>query len=226
MKKILNKHLEIISAFIESEDKVLDVGCDHGLLGIYLVLEKNVQRMVSSDVNLNPLEKARENLFKYHVEDKIELRLESGLDAMDKDLDTIVIAGMGGITISNILQDIKKYPNVKKIILSPNSDFALTRKTLNKLGFMINKEEIIFEKGKYYLISEYIKGKEKNNSFFGKLDLNKQEVKDYYQELYKKNKNVLKGLSLKRKLSKKSLIWENFLIKRKMNIIGDKSIDE
>ena len=145
MKKILNKRLEMISAFINASDRVIDIGCDHGLLGIYLVKEKNVSKMISSDINENPLKKAQENVLKYNLEDKIELKLGNGLETVSDDIDTVIISGMGGVTITNILRKINNYPNVKKIIISPNSDFSLTRKIISKLGFMLVSEKMVFE---------------------------------------------------------------------------------
>ncbi len=215
MKKILNKHLSMISAFINSNDKVIDIGCDHGLLGIFLVKEKNVSRMISSDINKGPLKKAKENIIKYNLDNKIELRLGNGLEAVSDDIDTIVISGMGGITITNILSDIRNYNNIKKLIISPNSDYELTRRFISQLGFKLEKEEMIIEKNKYYLISEYLIGKEKINYFFGKLDLSNKIVKSYYNDLYNKNKLILKRLSWIKRLTKLSLIKENILIKKR-----------
>ena len=57
----INNRLLKISDFIYQEDKVIDIGCDHGLLGIYLVLNKKVNKMISSDINEMPLKKAKEN---------------------------------------------------------------------------------------------------------------------------------------------------------------------
>ena len=123
MKKI-NKRLETLSAFININDIVLDIGCDHGLLGIYLTLTKNI-KVISSDINIGPLEMAKENIKKYNLEDKIETRLGNGLDVMSEDINTIVISGMGGDNIIKILNCIKSYPNIKKLILSPNNAFTL-----------------------------------------------------------------------------------------------------
>ena len=218
MKKILNKRLETISAFIKENDSVIDIGCDHSLLGIYLVLNRNKIRVLGSDINEKPLMKAKENLIKYHLEDKIELRLGNGLDVMDDNIDTIVISGMGSINIINILKNINKYPNVKKLILSPNNDFMFFRFQIGKLGFMINKEKIVFENGKYYLISECIKGNKKVNLLFGKLDTNDKEVISYYQYLYNLNKTIYAKLSFVNKIKKINLLYQNMLIKRKIKI--------
>ena len=102
MTDILNKRLQTFSAFIENKDIVLDIGCDHGLLGIYLTLNKKV-KVISSDINEKPLLKAQENIKKYNLEDKIETRLGDGLSVMSMDINTIVISGMGTETIINIL---------------------------------------------------------------------------------------------------------------------------
>ncbi len=215
MKRILNKRLQTISAFIETEDVVLDIGCDHGLLGIYLFLNKKI-KVIGSDINNGPLEKAKENLKKYHLENKIELRLGNGLDTMSSDVNTIVISGMGGLSIIDILKDIKKYPNITKMLISPNNDFVLTRDEITKLGFYIHREKIVEESGKFYLISEYHLGSKKNDSFFGKLDLNDPIVKRYYQYLYDNNLKILSKLGMKERLKKKLLKKENNKIKKSL----------
>ena len=98
----INNRLQKISDFINEKDSVIDIGCDHGLLGIYLVLNKKIKTMVSSDINQLPLNKAKENILKYHLENQIELRLGNGLECLDDNLDTIIISGMGGLTIIDI----------------------------------------------------------------------------------------------------------------------------
>lgn len=213
MKQILNKRLQTISAFIKDGDCVLDVGCDHCLLGIYLVLNKNV-KVIGSDINSGPLEKAHENLVKYHLVRKIELRLGDGLNTITDDINTLVISGMGGLSIINILKDIKKYPHVKKIIVSPNNDFSLTREEISKLGFYIYKETMVLERNKYYLISEYRKGTKKTDNYFGKLNLENEIVRKYYKHVYDSNLRILSKLGLKDRTKKKELTKENNKIKK------------
>lgn len=214
---ILNKRLQTISAFIEKNDVVLDIGCDHALLGIYLVLNKDI-KVIGSDINSGPLLKAKENLKKYHLSRKIELRLGDGLNIMSDDINTIVISGMGGQSIINILKNINKYPNVKKLVISPNNDFSLTRTEISKLGFSLERETMVLESGKYYLISEYKIGKKKIDSFFGKLDLNDSIVKKYYQNIYDNNLKILSKLGIKDRVKKKKLIKDNNKIKDKLHL--------
>ena len=213
MKKI-NKRLLTLSAFIEDNDTILDVGCDHSLLGIYLTLNRNNIKVISSDINEKPLEKAKENIKKYNLEDKIETRLGDGVKTISQDVNVVVISGMGGLNIVSILKDIGKYPNVNKLVISPNNDFELTREEISKLGFYIYKEEIVEESGKYYLISKYLKGKETLDNFFGKLDLSSDIVKEYYKYIYDNNKIILAQLGTKDYLRKKKLINENNKIEK------------
>ncbi len=217
MKRILNKRLQTISAFIKENDIVLDIGCDHSLLGIYLVLNKNI-KVIGSDINSGPLEKAKENLKKYHLTRRIELRLGDGLSVMSDNINTIVISGMGGLSIINILKDIKKYPNVKKLIISPNNDFSLTREEISKLGFYLKKEEMVLDSKKFYLISEYHLGKKKTDNYFGKLDLENDTVIKYYKYIYETNLRILSKLGMKDRLKKKTLKSENNIIKKQFNI--------
>lgn len=213
MKKILNKRLLTLSAFINNKETVLDIGCDHGFLGIYLTLNKKV-KVISSDINEKPLAKAKENIHTYNLDKKIETRLGNGLDVMSDDITTIVISGMGTENIIKILSNINNYPNVKKLVLSPNNDFPLLRDEISKLGFTITKEKIVKEKGKYYLISEFIRGNERIDNYFGKLDLTDEIVIDYYKYVYDNNKKILNNLNLINKLKKISLYKENYKIKK------------
>ncbi len=215
--KLLNKRLETLSAFIEPNDTVLDIGCDHGLLGIYLTINKNI-KVISSDINKKPLEKAKENIKKFNLVDKIETRLGDGLETMSDNINTIVISGMGGLNIINILKDIKKYPNVKKLVLSPNSDFKEMRYSITNLGFKINKETMVIDHSKYYLISEFIIGNEDIDYYFGKLDLNNETVKKYYQYIYNTNKRIINELGDSDNTKKRSLVKENNYIAKHIDI--------
>ena len=218
MKKILNKRLQTLSAFIEEDEIVLDIGCDHGLLGIYLTLNRHHIKMVSSDINVKPLLKAKENIHRFNLDNRIETRLGNGLEVMSDDITTVVISGMGAENIINILKDINNYPAVTKLVLSPNNDFPLLRKRMWELGFSINEERIVLEKRKYYLISKFVKGKSgKMDFYFGKLDLASKNVRGYYQYIYNNNKAIFKKLSIRNKIKKLSLLKENRQINKKIN---------
>ena len=218
MKNIINERLKIISAYILDNEKIIDIGCDHALLDIYLSMKRENLRIIASDININPLMKAKENVLKYHMEDKIKLKQANGLAAIEKDINTVIISGMGAISIINILKDINKYPNVSKLVLSPNNDFPLLRNEISKLGFKIVKEEIVKEKNKYYLVCEFKKGTEAIDSFFGKLDLEKSINKEYFMYLYNRNSKIIEKIA-NNSLKKQKLQEENMNIKKKIKIV-------
>ena len=81
----LSKRLEMVASFIDENDKsVIDIGCDHGLLSIYLAEKFNNLKIIASDVNNNALESARRNVSKYKLEDRIDIRLGSGVSVINK----------------------------------------------------------------------------------------------------------------------------------------------
>ncbi len=215
MQKILNERLLRISAHISNNTKVIDIGCDHGLLGIYLALNRVNMRIVLSDIKEKPLQMAKKNIIKYHLEDKINLIQADGLAVVPDNIDTIVISGMGAITMINILQKINDYPSIKKIVLYPNNDFSYVRENMNKLGFKIISEEIIKDNGKYYLIISYQKGEEIIDNYFGKLDLDNPINKEYFLNILMKNKKILNVITDQER--KDILIKENEKIINKMN---------
>ena len=157
----INNRLKTISNYIEDNSNIIDVGCDHSLLGIYLCLNKNNIKVIASDINKNPLIKAKENIEKYNLNNQIKIKLGNGITTIEDNTDTIVISGMGGKTIIDILNNPNRLRNIKKIILSPNNDIDLVRKHLVKLGFYISKEELVKERDIIYTIIEFEKGKKR-----------------------------------------------------------------
>ena len=88
-----------------------------------------------------------------HIEDRVQLRLSDGLKCVSPDdADDIVIAGMGGILISEILTDAEWVKNEKyKLILQPQSHDEDVRRYLFTNGFDITDETVCFEDGKVYI---------------------------------------------------------------------------
>ena len=147
-------------AFLAKDSyKVCDVGCDHGYLVIELFNNYGLNKAVLIDNKQMPLDSARKNILAFASSKKEEVRysLSRGINDVDSDSDTIVIAGMGGILIKNILEDGfktngKPYYEKMKFILQANRNVSDLRFYLNNNGFYIEDEEVIHEDGKYYEI--------------------------------------------------------------------------
>lgn len=161
----LSKRLEMVASFIDENDKsVIDIGCDHGLLSIYLAEKFNNLKIIASDVNNNALEFARRNVSKYKLEDRIDIRLGSGVSVINKKdkIDTLVVAGMGANTIIGFLkysQD--KLKGINKIIIQSNTDLYFLRKNMVSMGYYIDDEELVLDKNIIYTVIVFKKGRKR-----------------------------------------------------------------
>ena len=161
----LSKRLEVISSFVEDNSRVIDIGCDHGLLSIYLVNKYKNIKVIASDINRNALDTAINNIKKEKLDSRIETRLGNGLDVVSSDeIDTIVIAGMGANTIVGILKYAPdKLVNVSNIIIQSNNDLYFLRKNVTKMGYYIEDEVLVEDKNIIYTVIKFSKGKKKYN---------------------------------------------------------------
>ena len=204
MNKI-SKRLEIISSLVSDNSIVGDIGCDHGLLDIYLYQNKKNIKIIASDINKNAIENAINNIKKANLSDKIDIRLGSGLDPYkENEVDTLVMAGMGTYTIIEILKNnLDKISNVKQIIIQSNTKIELLRREITKLNYYIDKEIMLIDKGIYYTIISFKKGKKKYKKYelyFGPILINTHDkvFTEYFKKEYNRLSNILKNLPRKK----------------------------
>ena len=147
-----NIRLETVLNYINKEDKLADVGCDHGYLAI-MALNKGVEFVQLIDNKEGPLASAKQNLSLYDNYKNIEYSLSSGISKLNKCVNTVAICGMGGELIAQILEaDIEVAKNNIKFILQPNSKLSYLRRFLSNNKFQILDENIIADSGKVYEI--------------------------------------------------------------------------
>lgn len=199
-----SERIKALADDISKNDIVLDVGCDHGYLSIFLKQNNLCKEVYASDVKESALNVAKNNFKKYNLD--IDTYLSDGFNDIPVYFDTAVIAGMGTSTILNILNS-KKTP--RKLVLGSQNDLYKLRCSLYKMGYKLVDEQAIFERGHYYIILLYIKGKQK---------LNKKELKfgisnndNYYQYLINKNNEIINKVPFKKKLI---LYYDNLILKR------------
>lgn len=212
-------------------DVIMDVGTDHGYIAIELIKRNLADKVIASDINKDPLNKAKLNVSLEGLSNKIELRLGGGLTPVkDKEVNGVLIAGMGGNLIRDILEnDIKKVKNMDYLVLQPAQNPEVLREYLYISDYEIIDEDVCFDEGKYYEVFK-VKYKENNstkleNIFYevSPMLLNKKSdvFKDYlYEKIdkYKKVKSFIKdntehALSRKKELDSKIEIIENLLKK-------------
>lgn len=150
----LSYRLKTVASLVPEGSSIADIGTDHGYIPIYLKLEGKIQKALAVDVKEGPLERAKEHIQDYGLEESIETRLGDGLkEVKEGEADTVVIAGMGGeLTIRILTEGRHMWPSIKKWILSPQSEIHKVRAFLRENGFPVEKESMVIEDGKYYTV--------------------------------------------------------------------------
>jgi len=155
MKQInLSDRLKALANYIDENASVADIGTDHGFLPVHLVQNKSVKRVIASDISAAALAAARRTASEANVTDLITFVVAPGLEGIaHSDVDTVVIAGMGGETILGILRDATWTKREKiKLILQPQSKIDLLSRFLYDSGYNIKETKIIYDRGKQYTI--------------------------------------------------------------------------
>ena len=150
----LSQRLITIAGFIEKGARVADIGTGDGHLPVYLAQNELASHIIASDKSASSVETALRSAEKYGVEDKISFIVAPGLTGIDKaEVDTIVIAGMGGETISAILSDAPwiRTPGIR-LILQPQSKTDKLCYWLNTNGFTIYESALVRDRGRLYTI--------------------------------------------------------------------------
>ena len=192
----LSNRLQLVADFVTEGNIMADIGTDHGYVPVYLVKNNLIPKAYAMDIGKGPLERAEEHVLEYGVADKVELRLSDGLAKLNEgEADTVLIAGMGGGLIVDILEKGKNVlTQVKEIILSPHSEWELVREYMVKEGYIITREEMIIDSGKYYVVMKW----QKKDEAFSRKEYTKEEL--VYGRLLLFNKDeILKEYLLKEK---------------------------
>lgn len=207
----MNKRIKVIDSYIDNDDMVLDIGCDQALLSE--LLAKRGLYSYASDIRKNIVDNAHSRIQKLKLDKYVTFIVSDGLKNVNNDeIDTLVLSGMGTITILNILKDIKK--PYKKIITISNNKHDELRKNMLLIGYKILKEEIIYEKNKFYNLIVFVPGKceySKEDIYIGKNHQNKKLlIKKLKFEISKIRKNY--SLNKDESLGEKIKIIEKMLM--------------
>ena len=154
----LSDRLTAIAEMVTEGNRLVDVGCDHGYLPVYLMLQHKIPGAIATDVGKGPLTRAQEHIAQYHMEAYIETRLCNGLSEIRSgEGDALVIAGMGGPLMERILSEGRHaLPGFQELILQPQSDISHFRRFVMQNGYQIIQEEMILEDGKFYPIMKAV----------------------------------------------------------------------
>lgn len=163
---LLSDRMRAVAGLVQPCKSIADIGCDHGYVAMELVRSKVCRHVIAMDVNSGPLDRARHNIADFCMQDYIETRLSDGVSALrEGEAEGIICAGMGGKLVILILEQGKKLiGEMKQVILQPQSELSEVRGYLREKGYLVEKEDIIYEDGKYYPMMRALPGA------FGKLE--------------------------------------------------------
>ena len=196
----LDERLKMCASLVRKSARLVDVGCDHAYLPISLLKSGQIERAIASDINEMPLKSGEDNAKKYGV-NNIDFRLGSGLRAVKPEdrITDIVIAGMGGEIISEIIDEspLTKDKNIN-LVLQPMSKSEELISYLYKNGFEITEQKCVVCKGKCYtvIVASYTgESPEIDDAFLytGKLDLKNEVNLRFIKTQIKHLKNKSKG---------------------------------
>ena len=151
---ILSERLLAIAQWIRPGSRVADIGTDHGYLPIWLLQHGRATFIAACDMREGPLEHARRSAEQYGLQEKLSFRLGSGLSCVvPEEIDTIVIAGMGGETILSILEAAPWTNNARyTLLLQPMTKAEVLRPWLSEHGYSFLRERLVLEHRTYFPI--------------------------------------------------------------------------
>ena len=156
----LSPRLAAIARLIPAGSRVADVGTDHGYLPVWLRQTGRSPFIIATDIRPGPLDAARQSAMRHGIESGIDFRLADGLaEVLPHEVDTVVIAGMGGETIAGILN---RTPWLKagehRIILQPQSKIPELMDALALGGYRVSDQHLVEDTGEIYTVYEVTVG--------------------------------------------------------------------
>ncbi len=150
----LSPRLLKIASLVPKGARLADVGTDHGYVPLYLLENNIITRAIAMDINPMPLKRAEDNIKGAGYGDNCDFRLSDGLCNLKRgECDAIVIAGMGGILMIEILQkSLDRIDADTRLFLQPMLAPIELREYLFSNGFVIENEYVVREENKFYNI--------------------------------------------------------------------------
>lgn len=196
MERELGARLLAVAEAIPQCESLVDCGCDHAYVSIYAAQMGKVNRITASDINRGPLENAKSEIAAAGFSDKIETVLTDGLCGLTRH-DCVVIAGMGGETIAEIISKTPWTKDSCTLVLQPMTKLDILREFLYNEGFEIFKENIVAEGERIYcIISARYKGDVSYlpyEKYISRSALCEKLAKQYTDSVIKRLENELKS---------------------------------
>ena len=205
----LSRRMKAVASMVTAGYTLCDVGTDHGYVPIALVQGNIIPKAIAVDINKGPLERANEHIRANGLTEKITTRLSNGLEAIhDGEVDSIVIAGMGGELVIHIL-------TAGETVCRSAKELILQNK-----GYKIVDEDMILEDGKYYPMFRCVPCAD--NSAWDNMDETTVTVCDLYGPVLIKNGNPVLRKFLVREHHKLAAIMQQLRTQEMSDSIMDR----
>lgn len=147
-----NLRLQKIAEMVQKGMIVADIGTDHAFLPVMLVRNGISSRVYACDIGEGPLKAAKETITEAGLTSEISTILCDGLNGVPKEVNCIVIAGMGFVTASGILErGMNRLDNMKQIIVEVNRDTVSMRRWISEHGYTILDEVYVNDRDHDYV---------------------------------------------------------------------------
>lgn len=156
----LPPRLQLLADWVRPGAAIADIGTDHAFLPVWLMLQNRVCSAIASDLRAGPLARGAETAREHGVSQWVEMRLCDGLAGIAPDeADTVIIAGMGGENIAQILAAAPWTADGRHtLLLQPMSRAEVLREFLADHGFVIVREQLVYDRGTVYPVMEATAG--------------------------------------------------------------------
>lgn len=194
---MLKKRLQLIHDIFDNEVSV-DIGADHGFLTIALLQSNKTSSAEIVEVNQGPYDNSLLNVKKNGYENNVKLHLGDGLKPFNESFESnygIIVAGMGGKLIADILFNNPSVLGEATLYLQPNNSERYLRQQLIKHGFKIISDLLVDDMGIIYTVLVAKKGTQTLNEVelsYG-FDIDYSDtlfIKRYNEELAYLNKTI------------------------------------
>ena len=145
--------------YVRKDDRsgrIIDVGSDHGYLAIRCLEEDLADNAVCTEIHNPPAKRSMDALVEAGFGDVSEVYVTDGLKGVPlQNGDVIVIAGMGGLNIIDIITRALKdngYHVLENVtfVLQPQKSNEIVRNFLAKTGFVFEDESVCYDRDIFY----------------------------------------------------------------------------
>ena len=220
----LSTRLEMVASLVPQGVNCADIGADHGYLISSLVLKNIINYGYACENKVGPFKRLKNNVESLNLSDKVYCDLSDGIRTLPKEFNCVIIAGMGGDTVNEIISYSKeKLENIEYFIISSHSKMNEVRKYLSSNSYSIIDEKACFDANQYYEVTLFKKGVNQYSDFeleYGPILL-KNKDRNLLINIENKinfNHNLLKKQNIP-ETRKDQILHENFELNKIIELI-------